>query len=199
MEFDGARSWFEKVDTNGDGVIDQKEFSQRASNMIDEGIGSSSSNRIGGGFSTINSGGGSTDFGTDASYEAVSGYKTGTDKVYDRINLNRNNVIERREFNQFVNGESAHADRSSITNYVSRYQTDSRGFFLDPNPEIFTRPNPSPVPTYTRNIIIRYLQPPPLPPSGVSYFFVTLLFVLSINQELIHYRKMSSKKCARLL
>jgi hypothetical protein len=182
MESDGARSWFEKVDTNGDGVIDQQEFSQRAGNMIDEGIGSSSFSRIGGAFSTINSGGGGgTDFGADASYEVVSGYRTGTDKVYDRIDLNRNNVIERREVNQFVTGESADADRSSITNYVSRYQTDSRGFFLDPNPEIFTRSNPSSAPTYTRNIIIRYLRPPPLPPSGVSYFFVTLLFVLSIK------------------
>jgi hypothetical protein len=65
-----------------------------------------------------------------------------------------------------------------ITNREPRYPTDSRGFFLDPNPEIFIRPDPSPAPTYTKNITIRYLQPPPLPPSGVSYFLVILLFVL---------------------
>jgi Ca2+-binding EF-hand superfamily protein len=173
MSSNTARGLFNKIDADGDGKIDQNKFSQWVKNGGSGGAIGSSSGIIKDNFSIVSHGG--ADFKADASYGSDA------NAVFDRMDLNHDNVIDRREFNQFIRGESADADRSSITNYVSKYPTDGRGFYLDPNPEIITRPNPDPAPIYTQNIIIRYLQPPPLPPLGVSYFFVTLLFALSIK------------------
>jgi Ca2+-binding EF-hand superfamily protein len=179
MSFDAARAVFSKVDADGDGKIDQNEFSQWTRSGPSGGVTSSSSRIIKDNFSTVSHGG--ADFTTDASYESDASYGAGANTVFDHMDLNRNNVIERSDFNHYASGGSTAADTSSTTNYVSRYRTDNRGFFLDPDPEIIVRPDPGPAPTYTQNITIRYLQPPPLPPVGVSYFFLILLFILLIK------------------
>ncbi|CAF0733997.1 unnamed protein product [Adineta steineri] len=49
---------------------------------------------------------------------------------------------------------------------VQSYATDSRGLFQDNNPQIIRRPAPSGPLTYTQNIRVRFLQPPPIPPPG---------------------------------
>ncbi|CAF4281707.1 unnamed protein product, partial [Adineta steineri] len=49
---------------------------------------------------------------------------------------------------------------------VQRYATDSRGLFQDSNPQIIRRPAPGGPLTYTQNIRVRFLQPPPIPPPG---------------------------------
>ena len=93
-------------------------------------------------------------------------------KSYDGTNVN-----EQNEFKQLENDGSA----SSKINYISKYSSNDRGLFQDSNTKIITLPNPNPPRTHTQKITIRYLQPPPLPPANVNYFFVILSFVLLIK------------------
>ena len=58
----------------------------------------------------------------------------------------------------------------------ARYGADVRGvgLYYDPNPEVIRREVPGGVQTYTQNIGIRFLQPPPIPSPAVSeiyYYF----------------------------
>jgi hypothetical protein len=48
------------------------------------------------------------------------------------------------------------------------YATDAQGLYKDPNPEVIRRPAPGGAQTYTQKIVVRFLQPPPVPPPGVS-------------------------------
>lgn len=56
---------------------------------------------------------------------------------------------------------------SSQAGAVQQYQTDAQGLFKDSNPQIVRRPAPGGNLTYTQNIKVRFLQPPPIPPPGV--------------------------------
>ena len=90
-------------------------------------------------------------------------------------------------------GEHTFGGASSITDNARRYYSpDSGDLFIDPNPEIITRPDPRQPPTYTQKVTIRYLQPPPLPPSNVNSFFVTLYFCF-LNQKVILFSKIIKK------
>ncbi len=48
------------------------------------------------------------------------------------------------------------------------YATDAQGLFKDPNPEVIRRPAPGGIQTLTQRVVVRFLQPPPVPPPGVS-------------------------------
>ncbi|CAF0857063.1 unnamed protein product [Adineta steineri] len=65
-------------------------------------------------------------------------------------------------------GYGASSSESVNTTSVQRYATDSRGLFQDSNPQIIRRPAPGGPLTYTQNIRVRFLQPPPIPPPGVE-------------------------------
>lgn len=168
MSRDGANELFDEIDANNDGKIDRKEMSQWARGERNEGATSPSTRIIRTDTSTV------IPSGTDTSYK----FDTGVNTVFDQIDSNRSNTIDRGEFNRFVRDGSVGVDTTSSTTYVSRYRVDSRGFFVDPNPEIIIRPNPNPPATYKQKIIIRYLRPPPLRQVVVSDFFLMLLFVL---------------------
>ncbi|CAF5125244.1 unnamed protein product, partial [Rotaria sp. Silwood1] len=47
-----------------------------------------------------------------------------------------------------------------------QYASDAQGIYQDPNPQIIRRANPTGVQTYTQNIRVQFLQPPPVPPPG---------------------------------
>ena len=64
--------------------------------------------------------------------------------------------------------QSSFESSSSITQ-VQQYATDAQGLFRDPDPQIIRRPAAGGVQTYTQNIKVRFLQPPPIPPPGVSH------------------------------
>jgi len=49
---------------------------------------------------------------------------------------------------------------------VQHYETDAQGLFRDHNPQVIRRPAPGGGVTYTQNIRVRFLQPPPVPPHG---------------------------------
>ena len=53
---------------------------------------------------------------------------------------------------------------------VQQYPTDAQGIFQDPNPQIIRRPAVGGVQTYTQNVRVRFLQPPRVPPPGVSAY-----------------------------
>ncbi len=65
-------------------------------------------------------------------------------------------------------GLSGSSYESSSTQ-VQQYATDSQGLFNDPNPQIIRRAAIGGVQTYTQNIRVRFLQPPAVPPPGVSH------------------------------
>lgn len=49
----------------------------------------------------------------------------------------------------------------------STYATDAQGLYQDPNPQVIHRAATSGPQTYTQRILVRFLQPPPVPPPGV--------------------------------
>ncbi len=65
----------------------------------------------------------------------------------------------------FVNG-GVHNSNSFVQQ--SNYPTDAHGLYQDPNPEVVRRPAVGGLQTYTQRVSVRFLQPPPLPPPGVS-------------------------------
>ena len=50
---------------------------------------------------------------------------------------------------------------------ATRYATDAQGLFQDSNPQIIRRPALGGGQTYTQRVVVKFLQPPPLPPPGV--------------------------------
>jgi hypothetical protein len=84
-----------------------------------------------------------------------------------------------------TNLSAANYSSTTQTTAVQQYETDAQGLFKDSNPQIIRRPAPGGTLTYTQNIRVRFLQPPPVPPPGVSFFLVffsvfnlTILFIL---------------------
>lgn len=63
------------------------------------------------------------------------------------------------------NFSSSEQQASSATVYA----TDAQGLFKDPNPQIIRRPAAQGTQTLTQRVVVRFLQPPPVPPPGVSF------------------------------
>ena len=63
---------------------------------------------------------------------------------------------------------SAASSSIEVNNGQLQYPTNAQGLFQDPNPQVIRRPAPEGPVTYTQNIKIRFLQPPAIPPPGVS-------------------------------
>jgi len=63
-------------------------------------------------------------------------------------------------------GYGVSANESTSTTAVQSYPTDAQGLFQDSNPQIIRRPASGGPLTYTQNIRVRFLQPPPIPPPG---------------------------------
>ncbi|CAF4346204.1 unnamed protein product, partial [Rotaria sordida] len=62
-------------------------------------------------------------------------------------------------------------DAGSLAINQVQYASDAQGLYQDPNPTIIRRAAPGGVHTYTQNVQLRFLQPPPVPPPGVSHFY----------------------------
>ncbi len=80
----------------------------------------------------------------------------------------------------------------SSSSAVQSYPTDAQGLFQDNNPQIIRRPAPNGNVTYTQNIRVRFLQPPPVPPPGVSIFLLFIILTFRL------YSLSSSEKCDHL-
>jgi len=83
---------------------------------------------------------------------------------------------------------SASFASSSEASSFQQYETDAQGNFKDPSPQVIRRPAQNGPLTYSQNIRVRFLQPPAVPPPGVSYFytrtfFICILFILAIDYQ----------------
>ncbi|CAF1256184.1 unnamed protein product, partial [Didymodactylos carnosus] len=63
-------------------------------------------------------------------------------------------------------GGTTSFESSSQNTSVQHYATDAKGLFQDPNPQIIKRQAPGGAITYKQNIMVRFLQPPAIPPPG---------------------------------
>jgi hypothetical protein len=75
---------------------------------------------------------------------------------------------------------SASYASSSEASSVQQYETDAQGNYKDSNPQVVRRPAQTGPLTYSQNIKVRFLQPPAVPPPGVSYFYNRTFFYLYI-------------------
>ena len=58
------------------------------------------------------------------------------------------------------------------------YQADNQGLYQDPNPQIVRRPATTGTQVYTQRVIVKFLQPPPVPPPGVNDLNNNVIFHL---------------------
>jgi hypothetical protein len=181
---------FNQADTNRDNRLDANEFG----NFLGQnGVGGSGSNVQGsqGGFSSASeyssssyeSGGnlGLTGNGAAGGFDSSSSYSSGA-AGYGATGLNGAAGYEATA----SNGAAGYSASSSA---VQTYATDAQGLFKDSNPQIIRRPAPNGVVTYTQNIRVRFLQPPAVPPPGVSiYLSFYLSFSLLVYSASHHQR-----------
>ena len=64
-----------------------------------------------------------------------------------------------------VGASSFEQQSSSVA--TATYATDAQGLFQDPNPEVIRRPAREGAQNYIQRVVVRFLQPPPVPPPGV--------------------------------
>ena len=98
--------------------------------------------------------------GYEASYSSHSGIETAGDA---QLNANATASASSVEFTQ---GGSAALESSSVQQTAQF--TSAAGLFNDPNPQIIRRAATSGAVTYQQKILVRFLQPPAVPPPGVS-------------------------------
>lgn len=58
--------------------------------------------------------------------------------------------------------------RTQQQTFSTAYATNSQGVFQDPNPQVIKRPAVGGPQVFTQKVMVRFLQPPPLPEPGVS-------------------------------
>jgi hypothetical protein len=183
MSFNVAQAVFNQADTNQDGGIDQNEFSQFVSGGLSGGYGGAGYGLGAGGSSGYQSGVsyGSSGYGAgavgggyeSASYESSTGYGGGVGLgVGGGLSVGGGLGVGLAGGQSYESSSSAFSSQTA----VQTYPTDAQGLYLDANPQIIRRPAAGGVQTYTQNIKVRFLQPPPVPPPGVSYFALIFLF-----------------------
>lgn len=185
-----ANGIFAQVDTNKDGSIDRNEFSQWLGNSIGAGqvgVGGAGANFGASSFesSSFSSTGGA--LGVDAGLAGVGGASSFESSSYSAGSGLEAGAVGGANF-QSASWESSSsggaaaggADLTAINQAASytaetnaawsKYGAEVRGagLFVDANPQIIRRQAPGGVQTYTQNIKVRFLQPPPIPPPGVS-------------------------------
>ena len=195
MSFDPSRAIFSQVDTNRDGNIDQGEFSQflgggggfgssssyESSQYASGGLGGasgyeSSSFSSGGYGGEAAFAGGAGGFGESSSYESSASFGAGAgagagfgeSSSYESSASYGAGGGGAVGFAAGAGAQGYDASSFSSQTNVQTYATDAQGLFKDPNPQIIRRAAAGGVQTYTQNIRVRFLQPPPIPPPGVG-------------------------------
>jgi len=184
MAFDPARAMFNQADVNSDGTIDRREFNNWASGANVSGAtltgasaydaavlngGAYGAGLVGGVYGTGLVGGG-------LGYSDVSGYESSA--VYGSgaygSGAYGSGAYGSGAYGYgaglglgLVGGGAQVVDSSFATTAVGQtYAADAQGNYIDSNPTIIRRPNAAGVQTYTQNVAVRFLQPPPVPPHG---------------------------------
>ena len=158
---------FTDVDTNKDGYINRGEFrnwlSSGASGVGQAGFGAGGASNSYESSSYTSMGGDTGFFGAGgaSSFDYSSSASFGGSDSYD------------------AEAVSQAANYTADTNAAwSRYGAEVRGtgLYADSNPQIIRRQAPGGVQTYTQNIKVRFLQPPPVPPPGVCDIYYLFHF-----------------------
>lgn len=87
---------------------------------------------------------------------------------------------------------------SSYQQQIQLAAGSNQNIFHDPNPQIVRRPAQGGNLTYTQNIRVRFLQPPPVPPPGVSYSDYQHSMCFTRSFYVLYYSHSSSKKFVHL-
>lgn len=171
--FDISKAIFNQADTNADGIIDRSEFQHWISGAGQQTSGIANSNTT---YGTL---GGVYTIDTNTGLNAGSStFESSSVNIDGGANSTGSNIQTSSTFestNITANYDASVANQAatytSETNASwSQYGVDVKGsgLYFDANPQIIRRPATGGVQTYTQNIKIRFLQPPPIPPPGVS-------------------------------
>jgi hypothetical protein len=177
---------FEQADVNRDGYLTEGEFRnfvQRNSNVGNDFNNTAASNGYGSsGFRSsiyeASSGGGG--LGGNLAYNAASsggGGGAGFGSSYESSSYrssvgNVNGELANLNVVGAADGTSTNFASETRSSLVQQYETDAQGNFKDPSPQVIRRPAQNGPVTYSQNIRVRFLQPPPVPPPGVSVFLI---------------------------
>jgi hypothetical protein len=153
-----ANAIFNQVDANADGVIDQGEFNQFVSGAsYGSGLGYGYGAGYGyGGWS------GANNYGYNLGYNGLGNFYGG----YAGYDASAAAGVDASYVVSGGNAFDASSAAFSSGVVASQYQADASGNFVDSAPEIIRRPAAQGVQTYTQNVAVRFLQPPPVPPPG---------------------------------
>ena len=183
-----SEALFEEADVNRDGYLSEGEFRSFLSRNSTAGLGTTNGNElnnlgVGAGYgrssfrsstyesSTTGGAGGALTGDVVYSGTGVGGAGYGSSSYESSYRSSVANVGgDVRNIN--VTGADATTTNYSATQSttVQQYETDAQGNFKDANPQVIRRPAQGGPLTYTQNIKVRFLQPPAVPPPGVSYF-----------------------------
>lgn len=148
---DAVEEIFDEVDTNRDGRIDKDELRKWASKPEEVTTFSHDSSSC-----EIDRGHGSTVW--DDRYRSKVGSQSTLDFVVDRPSSYDTTITSRNFVNEKV-------IRTSSTDETNRYlATSIDHIYKDLNPKIIRRAATDRPVTYEQRVLVRYLQPPPLPP-----------------------------------
>ncbi|CAF1555718.1 unnamed protein product, partial [Didymodactylos carnosus] len=163
--FDAAKAVFAQVDSNKDGSIDSNEFRQwlggQGLNSGFDGLSSAGggSSQLYGGFESGNLSGGNL-YGS--TYESSQQFQQGgiDASSFSAAQSGYESSSSAAGLATGIGGVSA---ESSAVDYSSQ---SAGGLFNDPNPQIIRRQAAGGAVTYKQNILVKFLQPPPVPPPG---------------------------------
>ena len=204
-----AAAAFNQADTNQDGVLSQGEFSNFLNSAGGVGVGGAGnfgSSSYESSSSSFSSTGGVDSFGAGGfSAGGAEGFSVGG--AVGAGGFGGASSFESSSF-ESSSSSSGGVDLAAVSQAAgytaqtnaawSKYGAEVRapGLYVDANPQIITRQAPGGVQTYTQNIRVRFLQPPAVPPPGVSY---SLFDVNLISNNLISsFSHSSSKKSDHL-
>ncbi|UJR15043.1 hypothetical protein I4U23_002016 [Adineta vaga] len=174
--FDVTKAIFAQADANNDGRIDRNEFQNWATGGYtgNTGGGLTSSTYESSSFQSANGGidaaqilaasgntglaGQSSASGYEASFSSHSGIETAGGQ------LNGNAATASASSIELAQSGSGTIESSSAQQ-ISQF-TSSAGLYNDPNPQIIRRAAVGGAVTYQQKILVRFLQPPAVPPPG---------------------------------
>lgn len=111
--------------------------------------------------------------GNYASYEQAA-FSSAVDGVTTGLHANSTSNVDATATSAIVGGSSSSSsfETGDTRQQIQHYDANSQGLYQDPNPQIIRRPAQGGQVTYTQNVKIRFLQPPPIPPPGVSFSLI---------------------------
>ncbi|CAF1336412.1 unnamed protein product [Didymodactylos carnosus] len=165
---DVPQAIFNQIDVNRDGVIDPTEFHQWANgaNATRGASGRSFAGYDGSSNYEASSSYSGGPFAGDAGYYTAGASLGGTGySGYDSSVSYLNGYDGGVGYNTSALYGGSH-DGGYGSHTTSGWATDAQGLYQDSNPQIIRRPAPGGGVTYKQNILVRFLQPPPVPPPG---------------------------------